>query len=120
MSRKRPAPCAGAATRPELWAGATDEPAGAPGPRCPVQPERDVRVKRAQRGQITRRRRFDLDAEVPADHEVRAIAAVVDKLDLRGLYADVRARGEIAGAPATDPKILLGLWVYATRDGVGS
>jgi hypothetical protein len=45
---------------------------------------------------------------VPVDHEVRAIAAVVDKLDLRGLYADLRARGEIAGAPATDPKILLG------------
>ena len=85
-----------------------------------MQPERDVRVKRAQRGQITRRRRFDLDAEVPADHEVRAIAAVVDKLDLRGLYAGVRARGENAGAPATDPKILLGLWGYATRDGVGS
>jgi transposase len=103
-----------------------------------VQPERDVRVKRAQRGQITWGR-VDLDAEVPADHEVRAIAAVVDdrglppvgsaaegrrglidKLDLRGLYADVRARGEIAGAPATDPKILLGIWVYATSDGVGS
>jgi transposase len=84
-----------------------------------VKPERDVRVKRAQRGQITWGR-GDLDAEVPADHEVRAIAAVIDKLDLRGLYADVRARGEIAGAPATDPKILLELWVYATRDGVGS
>jgi len=72
-----------------------------------VQPERDVRVKRAQRGQITWGR-VDLDAEVPADHEVRAIAAVVDKLDLRELYADVRARGEIAGAPATDPKISWG------------
>jgi hypothetical protein len=94
-----------------LWAGAADEPARAAGPSCPVQPERDVRVKRAQRGQITWGR-VDLDAEVPADHEVRAIAAVVDKLDLRGLYADVRARGEIAGAPATDPKTLLGLWVY--------
>ena len=57
---------------------------------------------------------------MPADHEVRAIAAVVDKLDLRGRYADVRARGEIAGAPDTDPKIVLGLWVYATSDGVGS
>jgi hypothetical protein len=30
---------------------------------------------------------------VPADHEVRAIAAVIDKLDLLGRYADVRARG---------------------------
>ena len=31
---------------------------------------------------------------MPADHGVRAIAAVIDKLDLRGLYADVRARGD--------------------------
>ena len=108
MSRKRRAPRAGAATQPALWAGAADEPAGSAGPSCPVQPERDVRIKRAQRGQITWGR-VDLDAEVPGDHAVRAIAAVVDKLDLRGLYADVRARGEIAGAPATDPKILLGL-----------
>ena len=84
-----------------------------------MQPERDVRVKRAPRSPITWGR-VDLDAEVPVDHEVRAIAAVVDQLDLRGRYADVRARGEIAGAPATDPKILLGLWVYATCDGVGS
>ena len=45
---------------------------------------------------------------------------MIDKLDLRGLYADVRARGEIAGAPATAPKILLGFWVYATSDGIGS
>lgn len=110
MSRKRSVPRTGAAPQPLLWAGAGDEPAGSSGPSCPVQPERDVRVKRAQRGQITWGR-VDLDAEVPADHEVRAIAAVVDKLDLRGLYADVRARGETAGAPATDPKILLGLWV---------
>jgi hypothetical protein len=68
-----------------------------------VRDVRDVRVKRAQRGQITWRR-VDFDAEVPADHEVRAIAAVVDKIDLRGLYADVRACGEIAGAPAIDPR----------------
>ena len=119
MSRKRPAPSTGSVTQSQLWAGATDEPAGSAGPSCPVQPERDVRVKRAQRGQITWGR-VDLDAEVPGDHEVRAIAAVVDQLDLRGLYADVRARGEIAGAPATDLKILLGLWGYATCDGVGS
>lgn len=117
MSRKLPAPRTGSATQPPLWGGAADGPAGSSGPSCSVQPERDVRVKRAQRGQITWGR---TDAEVPADHEVRAIAPVVDKLDLRGLYADARARGEIAGAPATDPKILLGLWVYATRDGVGS
>jgi hypothetical protein len=107
MSGKRPAPRTGAASQPPLWPGAAEQPAGPAGPSCPVQPECDVRVKRAQRGQVTWGR-VDLDAEVPADHAVRAIAAVVDKLDLRGLYADVRARGEAAGAPATDPKILLG------------
>jgi len=61
--------------------------------------------------------RVDLDAELPADHEVRAIAAVVDPLDLRGLHADVRARGAPATQSAT---LLLGLWGHATRDGVRS
>jgi transposase len=103
-----------------LWAGAADEPARAAGPSCPVQPACDVRVKRAA-ARADHLGRVDLDAEVPADHEVRAIAAVVDQLDLRGRYAEVRARGENAGAPATQrSKILLGLWVYATSDGVGS
>ena len=55
MSRKQPAPRTGAATQPLLWAGAADEPAGSAAPSCPVQPERDVRVKRAQRGQIEER-----------------------------------------------------------------
>jgi transposase len=112
-------------TQPALWSdGASGLPrvnanAAPQGPSCPVQPERDVRVKRAQRSQITWGR-VDLDAELPAGHEVRAIAAVVDQLDLRALYAEVRARGETAGAPATDPRILLGLWIYAVSQGVGS
>ena len=53
MSRKRPARRAGSATQPPWCAGATDEPAGSARASCPVQPERDVRVKRAPRGQIT-------------------------------------------------------------------
>jgi len=73
-----------------------------------VQPERDVRVKRAQRGQITGGR-VDLDAEVPRRSRGACDRHRRQKLDLRGRDADVRARGEIAGAPATDPKILLGL-----------
>jgi transposase len=93
--------------------------ADATSPRCPVQPINDVRVRRPSRSQITWGR-VDLDAELPADHPARAMMAVLDRLDLRGLYAEVRARGATAGAPAIDPKILLGLWVYATSDGVGS
>ena len=116
MSRRRRA--VDAKAQVALWSG-DDDAGDRAGPSCPVHPERDVRVKRARRSQLGWGR-VDLDAEVPADHPVRAIAAVVDQLDLRGLYADVRARGETAGAAAIDPKILLGLWIYATSDGVSS
>jgi hypothetical protein len=102
MSRKRPATRTGSATQPALWAGAIDEPAGAAGPSCPVQPERDVRSS-AQRGQITWGGSTSTQRSSPITWCVRSPPS---KLDLRGLYADVRARGEIAGAPATDPKII--------------
>jgi transposase len=36
------------------------------------------------------------------------------------LYAPIEARDEVAGAPAIDPQLLLGLWVYATSEGEGS
>jgi hypothetical protein len=79
-----------------------------------TRPPRRARRSRGACGWV------DLDAELLADHEVRAIAAVIDKLDLRGLYADVRARSEDSGAPAADPKIRLRLCGYATSDGVGA
>lgn len=57
---------------------------------------------------------------LPQDHEARAIWAVVERFDLSALYSQIEARGETAGAPAIDPKILLAVWVYATSDGQGS
>ncbi|MGH8296835.1 MAG: IS1182 family transposase [Steroidobacteraceae bacterium] len=98
-----------------------DEPGAAPAqaPSCPFDPERDARLRRASRAQLSWGR-VDLDAALPREHAARAIVAVVDRLDLRALYAGVRARGETAGAAAIDPKILLALWIYATSDGVGS
>jgi hypothetical protein len=57
---------------------------------------------------------------VPAVHEVRAIAAFVDKLDLRGSTPTFAPAARSPAHPPPCPKILLGLWVYATRDGVGS
>jgi transposase len=41
-------------------------------------------------------------------------------MDLSALYIPIEARDEVAGAPAIDPKILLGLWVYGTSEGEGS
>ncbi|MBI4589064.1 MAG: IS1182 family transposase [Candidatus Rokubacteria bacterium] len=64
--------------------------------------------------------RIDLDAQLPDDHPARAICAVIERLDLSDLYAPIEARDDVAGAPAIDPNLLLGLWVYATSEGEGS
>ena len=61
-----------------------------------------------------------LDDAVPRDHSVRAIFAVIDTLDLEGFYREVLSLHGRAGAWATDPKLKLALWVYATREGVAS
>jgi transposase len=77
------------------------------------------RVATAQRNQLEMRT-FDLDSTLGSDHVARAIWAVVDRLDLSAFYAEIKARGAAPGRSATDPKILLCLWLYATTQGVGS
>ncbi len=61
-----------------------------------------------------------LDDLLEAGHPARAVWAFVEKLDLKPLYARIRASEDGAGRPAIDPKILVALWLYATVDGVGS
>jgi transposase len=63
---------------------------------------------------------MDLDGLIPEDHEARAIWAFVEKLDLSGLYASIRAVEGHAGRAPIDPRILVTLWLYATTAGVGS
>jgi transposase len=48
------------------------------------------------------------------------IWAYVEGLDLSELEDRIKARGERPGHPATSPRLLLALWLYATSDGVGS
>ena len=84
-----------------------------------AEPKRGARLRQAQRGQIGWGR-IDLNAQLPEEHPARAIAAVIERLDLSALYQTIEARDELAGAPAIDPPILLGLWVYATSEGEGS
>lgn len=90
----------------------------APRPLGP-DPKRGARLREADRSQITWGR-IDLGATLPEDHPARSIGAVVERLDLSALYAQIEARDELAGAPAIDPKILLALWVYATSEGEAS
>jgi hypothetical protein len=47
---------------------------------------------------------------------VRDIWSFVETLDLDELYERIKARGETAGRPAADPRILLALWLYATLE----
>ena len=79
----------------------------------------DIRIRRAERRQAGFEL-VDLESLVVDDHPVRAVWSFVEGLDLQSFYDRIRARGEIPGRPATDPRILLALWLYATADGIGS
>lgn len=60
------------------------------------------------------------DERIPADHPARTIWQVVEKLDLSAFYERIDARGSEPGRAATDPKLLVALWLYAAVDGVGN
>lgn len=76
-------------------------------------------MRTAQRNQLEMRA-VDLESVLPEDHAARSIWAFLDRMDLSMFYAHIKARENTAGRDATDPKILLALWLYAHTDGVGS
>ena len=79
----------------------------------------DIRIRQAERRQAGFEL-VDLESLVVDDHPVRAVWSFVEGLDLQSFYDRIKARGETPGRPATDPRILLALWLYATSDGIGS
>lgn len=62
----------------------------------------------------------DLDSLIAEDHPVRAIWALVVRLDLSAFYAPIKAVVGGPGHPASDPRVLTALWIYACVEGVGS
>ncbi|MCL5257257.1 MAG: transposase [Chloroflexi bacterium] len=78
-----------------------------------------VRVYRPVRNQVEWIER-DLDSLVALDHPVRDIWAAIEQLKLEGFYARIKAVLDRPGHPASDPEVLLALWVYATVEGVGT
>src|SRR5512133_1183788 len=86
-------------------------------PEPPTLPEA-ARVVRPVRTQIEWAPR-SLDEALPQDHLARSVWAFVDRLDLDSFYASIQAVVDGPGRPASDPKVLLALWVYAIGDGVG-
>jgi transposase len=78
-----------------------------------------VRVIGPDRAQL-RWEMVDLDSQLPDDHRARLVWAFVEGLDLREFYDRIKARDEVAGRPATDPQVVLAVWLYATLEGIGS
>jgi transposase len=60
------------------------------------------------------------DDLVPAQHAVRMVAGLVETLDVSGFAEPIKARAGVAGRDATDPGLLVGLWLYACIRGIGS
>ncbi len=79
----------------------------------------DVRTRRPVRNQAEWVQR-NLEQTIAQGHPARMIWAFIEQLDLTAFYAGLRAVADGPGRPATDPQVLLGLWLLATVDGVGS
>lgn len=77
------------------------------------------RLREPQRDQIELRA-VDIDNLIGEDHAARVIWGYVEGLDLSELENQIKARDNRPGHPATSPRLLLALWLYATSDGVGS
>jgi transposase len=65
-------------------------------------------------------RMASLDEMVLPDHRVRVVWAMVEEMDLSRFYQRIEAIEGEAGRPAIDPALLVGVWLYATLEGVGS
>ena len=78
-----------------------------------------VRIRRPVRNQVEMILR-DLDSLIPEDHPVRSIWEFLQGLNLAAFYSSIKVALDVPGRPASDPQVLLALWIYATVEGVGS
>lgn len=78
-----------------------------------------VRLRKPERQQVALVTQCADDLVGPT-HAVRMVMAVVEKLDLSRFSEAIRAREGVAGRDATDPQLLVALWLYASIRGIGS
>ena len=65
-------------------------------------------------------RPMDLESLLAEGHRARLVWAWVERQDLSAMYAAIKVRQGGVGRSAIAPQILLGLWLYAALQGVGS
>jgi hypothetical protein len=78
-----------------------------------------VRLRQPQRQQLVLVAQC-VDDLVAADHPVRMVAAVVEGLDVAKFCKPIKVREGAVGRDATDPRLLIALWLYACIRGIGS
>jgi len=61
-----------------------------------------------------------LEELLAPDHPARMGWAITERFDLEKFLTPIRAREGHVGRDATDPQVLVALWLYAAIDGVGS
>jgi len=88
-------------------------------------PRETREVQGAVRLRVPERRQMAMvvqcpDDLVPAQHAVRMVMALVERLDVSRFAEPIKAREGVAGRDATDPRLLVGLWLYACIRGIGS
>jgi transposase len=81
--------------------------AGKPRLRVPIRDQIEVRWA-------------SLDDLLEADHPVRIVWAAVCALDLKSWLSEIKAVERHVGRDATDPRLLVALWTFATLKGIGS
>lgn len=110
---------------------ANNDDAVAPGMLFDLGEPQEPPAAAAEPGQVTPRlRRPERDQGqmmvtsweqlLPADHMVRVVWDYVCDIDIKPLLEQIRAVPGEPGRNATDPRVLLALWLYATIDGIGS
>ena len=63
---------------------------------------------------------FDAEDWLADNHPARLVWAFVETLDLTEFYERIESVEGGAGRPASDPRVLLALWLLAILDGIGS
>lgn len=102
---------------------AVEEPEGAA--RLAEKPEEEKAKARAARVVLPNRKQvelrpMDLESLLPAGHRARLVWGWIERQDLSGMYAKIKAREGGKGRSKIAPEILFGLWLYATLEGEGS
>jgi len=86
---------------------------------APVKVQSEARLRVPQRLQMAMVVQCPDDLVSPT-HPVRLVLSVVEKLDLSRFSASIKARQGEVGRDATDPQLLVALWLYACIRGIGS